>query len=83
MAETPKNQVLSSQQATATVKSPAPPSIDAYPKMLVHKNSKANALLTKQVNSAEEEKEAGSDWVTLADLDFETAPAEKKDADAD
>jgi hypothetical protein len=47
--------------------------------MLVHKASTADALQTKQVNSVEEEQEAGDDWTTLDKLKIETAPAEKTD----
>lgn len=58
-----------------------------YPKTVFHKDSKAGKLITKVVNSAQEEHALGKEWGDLARLKIETAPAEgtppPKDEDGD
>src|SRR5262245_58143880 len=82
MAQTPKNQVLSGHKTPepATPTQPeTPPSSSDYPKALFHTDSKPGALVSRVVNSPEEEKELGEGWGPLSALDFETAPAAKEE----
>lgn len=77
MTETPKNQTLSSKVSSTAKPSatPEPEAAASYPRMLVHRDSKPGALITKEVKSAEEAAELGDEWTTVDQLKFETAPS--------
>lgn len=46
-----------------------------FPMAVYHKDSKVGALISRQVDSAEELKALGKEWGPLRDLNIETAPA--------
>lgn len=85
--ETPKNVVLNQSKPAADPDAVLPEAADVvsdeYPKALYHKDSKPGNLISKIVQSAEEEQQAAKDgWSTLADLPVgkaEKAPSAPKD----
>lgn len=80
MAKTPANVPLSSHVVTPTPGPTIEPrSTDAeFPRVVYHKSSKADALVAKQVENADELKALGSEWGPLSALKIETAPAAKE-----
>lgn len=76
--KTPENITLTQSNPSAPADALLPDSDTTsteYPKALYSKNSKAGALITKLVQSAEEEKAAGDEWVSsVADLKLDVPP---------
>jgi len=75
MSTTPDNVTLTPTRPHHQIEVPPSSGFAEYPKAVYHKDSKSGALITRLVESAEELKALGKDWVSLKDLNIETAPA--------
>src|SRR5262245_57960152 len=84
MTKTPKNVVLTSSNPSSDSGALVPEAENdsaVYPKVLYHKDSKPGALISQLVVDADAEKALGDEWMTLADLEIETAPAAAKEGE--
>jgi hypothetical protein len=75
MSTTPDNVTLTPTRPHHQIDVPPGGGSLEFPKAVYHKDSKPGALVTRLVESADELKALGKDWVALKDLNIETAPA--------
>ena len=58
---------------------PTPLPSSEFPRTVYHKDSKPGNLIAKLVSTPDELKGLGTEWGSLAELNIETAPAEKSE----
>jgi hypothetical protein len=75
MSKTPDNIVLTNTHPHHAVEEVSRNLSADFPLAVYHVNSQPGALITQLVHSAEERQALGKEWVSLKDLNIETAPA--------